>query len=77
MGSIERKKIKIKCFCLFLSFAHNLSELSLIPIWTWELKFITMKKEKPLSQSTCVEQELEPLVKQSYTTYNSFSIFLE
>jgi len=43
MRSNERKKKKENVFCFFLSFSHDLSELSLIPIWTREPKFIIMK----------------------------------
>jgi len=42
MGSNERKKKKENVFSFFLSFSHNLSELSLIPIWTRGPKFIIM-----------------------------------
>ena len=33
----KKNEKKRKCFFFFLSFSHNLSELSLIPIWTREL----------------------------------------
>ena len=42
MGSNERKKKKENVYFSFLSFSLNLSELSLIPIWTREPKFIIM-----------------------------------
>jgi len=47
IGSNERKKKKENVFFFFLSVSHNLSELSLIPIWTREPKFIIMLKINP------------------------------